>query len=381
LSHPSPRPDPPERVVVKLGSAALATVDLPALVAEMVAARANGVEVVVVSSGAVSSGMERLGLRERPTELARVQALAAVGQVDLLWRYREAFGAHGVHVAQILLTHDDLAERPHYLAVRHTLRSLLDTGVVPIVNENDSVATEELRFGDNDRLAAAVASLTEADLLVLLSDVDALYDRDPRQDAAATPLRVVPAIDGAVRALAGDAGSAVGTGGMRSKVEAAALAVRAGIETVLARGSVPGVLGRILTREPGLGTRFLASSSPASRRRHWIGTLSRVRGGVRVDAGAAEALLTRGSSLLPVGVTAVHGDFPRGASVSIEGPDGVELGRGLAGIPAGVLRQIMGLRRDQIRGVLGTDSIDPVIHRNDMLIHTATEPPTGEGTP
>lgn len=365
----------PRRVVVKLGSAALATVDLAALVGEMVTARTAGVELVVVSSGAVSSGMERLGVTERPAELPRVQALAAVGQVDLLWRYREAFSAHGVHVAQLLLTHDDLAERPHYLAVRHTLRALLDAGVVPIVNENDTVATEELRFGDNDRLAAAVASLADADLLVLLSDVDALYDRDPRGDDDAIPVPVVPVVDESVRALAGEAGSGVGTGGMSSKVDAASLAVRAGIETVLARGSVPGVLGRILDGEPGLGTRFLATQTPATRRRHWIGTLSRVRGGVRVDEGAARALLTSGSSLLPVGVVGVRGDFPRGASVSIEGPDGVELGRGLAGIPASVLRQIMGLRRDQLRGVLGTDTIDPVIHRNDMLLHPRPELP------
>jgi glutamate 5-kinase len=355
-----------KRVIVKLGSTTALRLDLPAFAAEVVAARELGVDIILVSSGAVAVGMETLSLTERPMELARVQALAAIGQADLMHRYKEAFARHGVPCAQILLTHEDLSDRGHFLNIRHTLSEALAWGAVPVANENDTVATEELRFGDNDRLAAALATVVDADLVILLSDVDALYSADPRFDPSAAPIAAVEVVDGAIRAMAGGVGSRVGTGGMRSKIDAARLAVEAGIPLVLASGQAPRALTRILAGEP-LGTIFVPPARRVTRRRHWIGHLSKVHGRLQIDAGAALALRERGSSLLPVGVVAVSGRFARGAAVAIDGPDG-PVARGLTGYASGDVARIVGLRTSEVEALLELNAVDPVVHRNDLVL-------------
>lgn len=355
------------RLVVKLGSSTVEAGDLDRIADEIQALRERGVAVAVVTSGAVAAGMASLGLEERPGELARVQALAAVGQTELMARWKGAFGRHGVRCAQLLLTHEDLSDRRHYLNIRHTLTAALGMDLVPVANENDTVATEELRFGDNDRLAAALGTVMDADLVVLLSDVDALYDADPRTDPDASPIRVVRRIDDRVRAIASPIGSALGTGGMASKVAAAELAVRAGIPLVVAEGAAPGVLARVVDGEV-VGTRFLPPPRRVARRRHWIGFLSKVRGTVRVDAGAARALRGEGSSLLSIGVSGVEGRFLRGDAVRILDPTGAEVARGLVGYDADDLRRIAGQHSDEICECLGTSAADPVVHRNDLLV-------------
>ncbi len=355
------------RIVVKLGSTTVVAPELEGLVLQMQALRERGHEVAVVTSGAVALGMASMGLSERPRELARKQALAAVGQADVMGRYKALFGRFGVPCAQILLTHEDISHRRHFLNIRHTLLETLAMGAVPIVNENDTVATEELRFGDNDRLAAALATVVDADLVVLLSDVDALCDADPRTTPGARPIHEVEAIDANVRAMAGSAGSQLGTGGMASKIEAAHLAVEAGIPLILARGSAPDVLTRLMAGEL-VGTRFHARPKRVGRRRHWIGFLSKVHGTVVVDAGAAEALRTRGSSLLPIGVTEARGPFSRGDAVSVVGPDGRELARGLVGYGHAELARIAGRRTAEAADILQVEGVDPVVHRNDMVL-------------
>lgn len=359
------------RLVVKVGSSTLsATIDgrpyLDALVDAVAALRGRGHEVVIVTSGAVACGMQKLGFFERPRELAQVQALAAVGQADLMGRYGASFMRHGIHSAQILLTHEDIARRHHFLSLRHTLSELLVLGVVPIANENDTVATEELRFGDNDRLAAAFATVLEADLVILLSDIDCLFDRDPRTDPAARPIREVPRIDDEVRQMAGSAGSGVGTGGMVSKIQAAQIAVDAGIPLVIAHGRDPHILSRIAGGAPE-GTIFHANKR-VDRRRHWIGYLSKVHGAVIVDAGAMRVLRERPASLLPIGVIGVQGHFELGDAVEIRGPEGELVGRGLVGYDHKTLEQIRGLRSDVVADRLGRALIDPVVHRNDLVL-------------
>jgi len=357
------------RVVVKVGSSTLAEIGLATLAHSLGQLRARGYEVALVTSGAVACGMQRLGLSERPREVALVQALAAVGQADLMARYQAAFAALGMQAAQVLLTHEDLATRRSFMNVRHAMFALLELGVVPIANENDTVATEELRFGDNDRLAAAFATVLDADLVLLLSDIPCLYDRDPRVDPAAEPVRVVERIDKRVRDMAGAAGSGVGTGGMVSKIQAAEIAVEAGIPLVIALGSDPSVCLRVVEGEPE-GTLFMPQKR-VDRRRHWIGFLSRLEGAVHIDQGAVDALRARGSSLLPIGVIGVEGWFERGDGVAVKGPGGDVIARGLVGYDARTLDGIRGMRSDAVADKLGRHDIEPVIHRNDLVLESA----------
>jgi glutamate 5-kinase len=361
----------PRRIVVKVGSSTLsATIDgkpyLDLLVDEVAGLWSRGFEVTIVTSGAVACGMQRLGFSERPRELAKVQALAAVGQADLMGRYGASFLRYGRQAGQILLTHEDIARRHHFLSLRHTFAELVDLGVVPIVNENDTVATEELRFGDNDRLAAAFATVLEADLVILLSDIPCLYDRDPRTDSRAQPIREVPRIDDQVKQMAGKAGSGVGTGGMVSKIEAALIAVEAGIPLIIALGADPTILPKLIAGEP-LGTLFHPHKR-VDRRRHWIGFLSKLQGIITVDAGAVRALRERPASLLPIGVIGVDGHFSAGDGVEIRGPDQALIGRGLVGYDAKTLESIRGLRSDAVAERLGRQVIDPVVHRNDLVL-------------
>lgn len=356
---------PLRRVVVKLGSSLVVSEHFPRLVSELVTLRATGVEVAVVTSGAVAAGMAVMALDERPAALSQVQALAALGQGELMGRYGKEFGRAGIRCAQLLLTHEDLSSRRHFMNISHTLEATFSLGLVPVVNENDTVATEELRFGDNDRLAAALAIVVEADLVVLLSDIDALYDADPRLHPTASAIHEVTHIDDAVREVAGAAGSTVGTGGMASKVAAAELATRAGIPLVIAAGEQPGLLGRVHAGEV-VGTCFHPVGSRVGRRRHWIGFLSKVLGTLQIDAGAVTALRERGSSLLPVGVRGVEGHFCRGDAVRVVGPDGVEVARGLVGYDADDVRRIAGRSTAEVPQILENTAADPVIHRNDL---------------
>ncbi|MCB9727608.1 MAG: glutamate 5-kinase [Deltaproteobacteria bacterium] len=362
---------PVRRVVVKLGSALVVSESLGRLIDEMQAVRRGGVEVVIVTSGAVAAGMARLGLGARPAALAEVQALAALGQAALMARYNEGFGRYDTACAQILLTHEDLSHRGHFMNIRHAMEAALRMGFVPVVNENDTVATEELRFGDNDRLAAAISVVVGADLVILLSDVDALYDRDPRGDQGARPIREVGRIDEGIRAMAGAPRSAVGTGGMASKVAAAELAVEAGIPLIVAPGAEVGVLARILAGD-AVGTRFLAAERRVGGRRHWIRYLSKVRGALHVDAGAAAALETRGGSLLAVGVRRVEGHFSRGDAVRIVDPEGRELARGLAGYDSETAASLAGRHSHEVAERLGAPA-EPLVHRDDLQLVKARE--------
>ncbi|HJQ82738.1 MAG TPA: glutamate 5-kinase, partial [Candidatus Binatia bacterium] len=358
--------------VVKIGSNVLAGPN--GLRRERVRALAAAIatldrQVVVVSSGAVAAGAPRLGDPGR--NRARIdwrQAAAAVGQLWLMAAYERAFAAHERHVAQVLLTHADLADRRRYLNARHTLRTLLDLGIVPIVNENDTVAVEELKFGDNDDLSALTAALVEADLLVILSDVDGLHTSDPRVDRDAVPVRLARADDAAVRKAAGPSRSGIGTGGMTSKLAAARKAAAAGIPTVIADGTRDGVLGAIFDPGVEVGTLVLAEGDALARRKHWIAYTLKPAGTLHLDEGAERALARGGRSLLPSGVRAVEGTFGVGDCVRCVAPDGREFARGLVNYTAAELERIKGEHTREIERLLGYKGSDEVIHRDDLVL-------------
>ncbi|MFP4560220.1 MAG: glutamate 5-kinase [Thiohalorhabdus sp.] len=325
------------------------------------------VEPILVSSGAVAAGMGRLGWRERPTAIHDLQAAAAVGQSGLVEAYEERFTAHGLLSAQVLLTHDDLSDRRRYLNARNTLRTLLELGVVPIVNENDTVVTEEIRFGDNDTLAALVANLVEADLLVILTDSEGVFQADPRVDPHAVLIREGEAGDPVLLQVAGGAGSAVGTGGMRTKILAAQRAARSGTGTVIASGYEEDGLLRLRQGE-ALGTYLHPGRDALTARKQWLANQLQVHGRLHVDAGAARVIREEGRSLLPVGVTAVDGEFRRGEVVSCLDPEGREVCRGLVNYPAHEVRRIQGLPTGRVAEVLGYLDTEELIHRDDLAI-------------
>lgn len=361
------------RLVVKIGSALLTAngqgLDLPAIqgwVQQIAAVRAQGVEVVLVSSGAVAAGMQRLGRRERPRALCELQAMAAIGQMGLVQVYESEFQRHGRHTAQILLTHQDLADRGRYLNARTTLRILTGLGVVPIVNENDTVATEEIRLGDNDTLAALVANLIEAETLVILTDQAGLYEQDPR---AFPQARLVPegqAGDVRLEAMAGGSG-ALGRGGMRTKLSAARKAARSGTATVIVSGREPRVLLRVLAGEP-LGTLLVPGQERVAARKQWLGSGLQTGGQLWLDAGAARVLRQSGRSLLPVGVVRCTGQFARGALVSCLDPEGQEVARGLVNYATEEVQRIMGQPSDRIEELLGYVDEPELIHRDNMVV-------------
>jgi glutamate 5-kinase len=364
------------RIVVKLGSR---LVDLPRepgqddvvveRAAEIAALRAGGREVVVVSSGAIALGLGPLGFRERPRPIPLKQAAAAVGQSRLMQRWEAAFSPHGLGVAQLLLTHDDMASRQRYLNARHCITALLEHGVVPVINENDTVSVDEIKFGDNDRLSALVTSLWGAEALVILTDVAGLYDRDPSEPGARL-IPVVTDIDTQAAPVAQGAGSAVSTGGMRSKVEAARVAGRFGVPTVVAAGRSRDVLARLMSGA-NEGTLFVPRS-PLSGRKHWIAYTLVPRGTLIVDAGAREAIVDRKRSLLPSGVKEVRGRFEQGEAVAIACLDGqgtpVEFARGLSGYSSEDIERLRGKRTADIETVLGYRYLDEVVHRDDLVV-------------
>ena len=351
------------RVVVKIGSRLLAEApaSLPARLADqIVEVRRRGVECVVVSSGAIALGMRRLGLAQRPTELPALQAAAAVGQSRLMQHWEHAFAAHEVEIGQVLVTHDDLGDRRRFLSARLTLRALLDHGVVPIINENDTVASEEIKLGDNDQLSALVCNLVSADALVMLTDVEGV------RDAAGVRIPIVRDIDREAVPVAGGSTSGVVSGGMASKVGSARMVTRAGAAAVVAPGRESDVVIRVLAGAD-VGTLFVASSG-MSARKHWIAYGPRPAGRLAVDDGAVAALRDKLASLLPAGILAVHGEFELGDTVSITTRDGAEFARGLAAYPASDLRKIRGLQSAAIEATLGYKSIDEAIHRDDLVI-------------
>jgi glutamate 5-kinase len=360
------------RIVVKIGSnlltgsQGLRTARIAALAAEIAALVETRREAAVVSSGAVAAGSPVAGPR-RPT-LEWRQAAAALGQPSLMASYERALRRHGRHAAQVLLTHGDLADRRRWLNARHTMRSLLAMGAVPIVNENDTVSVEELAFGDNDRLAALTATLIEADLLVILSDVDGLYERDPGVDPSAALIPVARADDERLATIAGPARTGVGTGGMASKLAAARIAADAGIPTIIAGGARRGVVGQVLDPAREIGTLFLAAGDPLGHRKHWIAHTLRPAGTLRLDAGAERALAQGGRSLLPSGVVAVEGKFGVGDCVVCVGPSGVECARGLVNYAAADVARIAGAHTRDIEQRLGWKGSDEVIHRDDLVV-------------
>ncbi len=361
------------RCVVKIGSALITNggqgLDVAAIdnwVAQMAALRARGLEVLLVTSGAVAAGMQRLGVRSRPHELHELQALAAVGQMGLIQLYETAFQRHGLYTAQVLLTHEDLADRRRYLNARSTLRTLIRHGVVPVINENDTVATEEIRFGDNDTLAALVANLVEADVLVILTDQAGLFERDPRQDPSARLVTQGAAGDRRLLEMAGGSG-ALGRGGMRTKLLAAEKAARSGAATVIAWGREPDVLRRILAGEV-IGTYLVPAQGRVAARKQWLAAHAQVRGRLTLDAGACRVIREAGRSLLPVGVKAVEGEFTRGEIVSCVDPEGREVARGLVNYSADEARRIMGQASDRIEAILGYVDEPELIHRDNMVV-------------
>lgn len=362
------------RVVVKVGSSLLSTADgldhgrILELAREIHALSTRRREFVLVTSGAVAAGRAQLGLRERPKTIPQKQAAAAIGQIDLMAAYKNAFHAHGRQVAQILLTRDDLSHRRRYLNAKHTIAALLESSVLPIVNENDTVVVEEIKLGDNDNLSAAVAALVEADLLVILSDVDGLHTADPRRDPTAKLVGVIEADDSRASRYATGSSSTLGTGGMATKIEAARKAGAAGITTVIADGRVEGTLGAVLDPEADCGTLVIPSADRLASRKHWIAFTLRPQGALLLDAGAAGAIRTKGRSLLPSGVRAVEGTFGAGDCVRCLDPDGAEIARGLVSYGSTELRKIRGAHTRDIDSILGYKISDEVIHRDDMVI-------------
>jgi glutamate 5-kinase len=362
-------------IVVKVGTRVLTREDgqldegrIDQLVDQVHHVMATGRKVVLVSSGAVGAGMGRLGLTSRPTDLAHLQAVAAVGQSVLIEAYERSLHKHGRHAAQILLTAEDLEHRTRYLNARNTLVTLLELGAVPIINENDTVAVEELQttFGDNDRLAAIVTNLIRAPLLVLLSDVDGLYDGDPRVPGSKV-ISTVDRLDESILGLVRDRLGGLSKGGMASKLEAARLATAGGENVIIACGRSPDVLPRIVAGEP-IGTLFLAQGQTVAARKRWIGLTVKPRGRLLLDAGARAAIELNGRSLLAAGVVDAEGQFSKGDVVALRGPDGVEFARGLTNYGADEIRRIKGLKTRQIAEVLGQCPYDEVVHRDNMVV-------------
>ena len=370
--------DRPRRVVVKVGTTLLTgghdTLDrdyMATLAAQLIAARQAGWEVVLVTSGAIAAGRSRLNPERGGKDISGKQMLAAVGQSLLMRDYDALFSPHGTTVAQTLLTKRDLRSRVGYLNARNTLLGLLDYGVLPIINENDVVAVDELvyrdGFGDNDTLSAMVANLVDAGLLLLLTDIEGLHTADPRCDPTASLVRDVQQVDKEIERLAGESGSDQGTGGMRTKLEAARIATTSGITVQIAPGKAPNIVPRLLAGEH-VGTRFHPATSRAEARRRWILSALGHQAAIHIDPGAVTALVARGRSLLPVGVRTVEGPFQRGETVAIVGPDGANLACGLASYASDEIERIKGQRSSRIATILGHTYGDAVVHRNNLVL-------------
>ncbi|TKB49715.1 glutamate 5-kinase [Ferrimonas sediminicola] len=365
---------PYKRVVVKLGTSVLTSggnsldrAHMVELVRQMARLKRSGCEIILVTSGAIAAGREHLGQPALPASVASKQMLAAVGQSHLMQTWEHLFNLFGMHVGQMLLTRADLNDRERYLNARDTLHALLDFGIIPVVNENDAVATAEIKVGDNDNLSALVAMLADADKLILLTDQSGLFTADPRTNPEAELISEVNRITDELRKLAGGSGTNLGTGGMATKLQAADVAQRAGIPVAIAAGHSEGVIER-LVRGESVGTRFCADEAPLDARKQWLLAAPTASGSITVDAGAVRALVEQGSSLLPKGITAIKGRFDRGAAVSICDPEGHPIGRGIVRYDHASLTRIIGCHSEQIEQHLGFSYGTVAVHRNDLVI-------------
>ncbi len=362
------------RIVVKIGSQILSSSEgieearLRGLVRELADLHAAKKEIVIVSSGAVAAGMTRLGRKQRPKTIPEKQALAAVGQIKLMALYERHFSKFDKSVAQVLLTHEDLANRQRYINAKHTFQMLLDSSIIPIVNENDTVAVEEMKFGDNDHLSALVATLVGADLLVILSDVQGVYDRDPREHTDAQLISLIEDIKSAKASIAGASRSLLGTGGIVTKIAAAEEAAAGGIPTIMTSGLGVGAVERVFDSQEQVGTLILADENRLTHRKHWIAYNLKPAGDLVVDSGAREAVVHQGKSLLPSGMKEIRGAFGVGECVRCLDLQGREFARGLVNYSAQELNQIKGLHTSKIEKVLGYKAYDEIIHRDDLVV-------------
>jgi glutamate 5-kinase len=363
------------RIVVKVGSSLVSSREagleperIDRLAEDLAALRTAGREILVVSSGAIVSGIKKLSLKEYPKSLPVKQAAAAVGQSRLMWAYEKSFERLGIKVAQILLTHQDLADRRRFLNARHTLTALIDFQVVPIINENDTVAVDEIRVGDNDTLAAEVAHLVDADLLVILSDIDGLFTEDPRKNPSAELIPLIAEITDDIERRAGVSNTFGATGGMATKVRAAKKVGEYGVATLIVNGQRPGLLPQILSGSNPGGSLFLAKARRMNSRKHWIAYTLRARGAITLDAGAVDALTKRGKSLLASGIVTVTGTFEAGDPISCLDPDGKEFAKGLVNCSSDTLMKIKGLKTAEIQQRIGPQEYEEVIHRDNLVI-------------
>ncbi|MFZ5450430.1 MAG: glutamate 5-kinase [Thermodesulfobacteriota bacterium] len=361
-----------KRVVLKIGSAVLTADEglnqalIQRLVGEIAALRAKR-QFILVSSGAIAAGLRKLGMAERPSGMPQQQAVAAAGQSILMYTYEEAFAAHGLKVAQILLTHEDLESRKRFLNARNTLGSLVEWGVVPIINENDTVATDELKFGDNDNLAALICNLVDADLLLILTDIDGLYDRDPRQHPEARLIPLLNTDDPMLQKAPGPRSGVLGRGGMVTKMQAVKKAAAAGIPSLIANGRTPGILEAAFKFQD-VGTLFVPQAQKLKSRQYWLAFNVTPQGAILVDPGAREALVRGHKSLLPAGIVEVFGGFRKGAPVHLVDPEGKPFAMGLTNYSARDINRIKGRKSQEIAQSLGHKDYDEVIHRDNLVI-------------
>jgi len=363
------------RIVIKVGSAVMTTVDglnlevIKELTDNIAQLIAGGREVVLVSSGAIAAGFKKIGLPAKPSAIPQKQAVAAIGQSTLMQNYEQAFDRHGVKVAQILLTRNDLANRRRYLNARNTLFTLLNWKVIPIINENDTVVVEEIQFGDNDNLSALISSVVQADLLIILTDIDGLYDQDPRQYKDANRIPLVEKVDLKLERAASRQPGVIGSGGMFSKIQAAKKAASVGIPTIIAHGLKPNIIERIFAGEEE-GTLFLSQPTKLRSRQYWLAYTTNPAGDIVVDDGARQVLQYQGKSLLPAGVISVNGRFSAGSAVRLIDASGELIGIGLSNYSANDLACIKGLKTCNIQQSLGYKGYDEVVHRDNMVIFT-----------
>lgn len=362
-----------KRVVIKVGSGVLTSADglnmtvIDGLTTEICALKKEGLEVLLVSSGAIAAGLKKIGMSKRPQSVSQQQAMAAVGQSSLIMAYEDAFERHGHKVAQILLTRDDLTHRRRYLNARNTLFTLLSWNIVPIINENDTVVVDELKFGDNDNLSAMVTNLTESQLLINLTDIDGLFDKDPRNHDDARLIEVVEKADRKIMRYANSIPGFLGTGGMASKIKAARKVALRGVPAIIANGLKPGILKLIFSGEEE-GTLFLPGEATLCSRKHWIAFTKSPRGEIVIDRGAERAILKKGKSLLPSGMIEVRGRFSLGNSVLLLNEAGEQIAVGMVNYHSGDIRKIMGAKSSEIESRLGFKHDDEVIHRDNLVL-------------
>ena len=367
-----------KRAVVKVGSGVLTEKNglnldvIDHLVLDICSLLKKEIEIIVVSSGAIASGMKKIGLKKRPNSISQQQALAAVGQSNLIRIYEEAFGRYGQKVAQILITRDDLTHRRRYLNARNTLFTLLSWKVIPIINENDTVVVDEIKFGDNDNLGAMVVNLTDSHLLVNLTDIDGLFDKDPRINRDAKMISLVEKIDRKVIKHAGSIPSFLGTGGMASKIRAAQKVALGGIPTIIANGLKQGILKDIFSGED-VGTLFLPQEGPLCSRKHWIAFTKSPKGTIVIDKGAETAIVEHGKSLLPAGIKEVRGRFSLGNSVMVINEEGSEIAVGMVNYHSGEIKKILGAKTTDIESILGFKHDDEIIHRDNLVLMNQME--------